>query len=301
VTDVDLAYQMALAAEADAGRRPLGTTVGYPTLRKGVVTTALPLQVDGLPASNITGGWLAVVRVVWMLVDAGRRLVVGGADLGTNAVASYAEQLIYGSSGTFVKANYPWLRAVLIRVQGSGGGSGGCQVTGSGEAAASGGGAGGGYGERLVSVAELPASVTVTIGNGGSAGSTSSAGGTGGTTSFGSLASVLGGLGGELGLASQFRSNVSGGAGRGASLVPWGVRGDDGGNGRVQNGIVTQVGMGGGSHLGPTRSESNANVGASGVDGNNHGGGAAGSFGSATTARTGGAGATGIVVLELYV
>ncbi|MBW3663580.1 MAG: hypothetical protein KY469_10815 [Actinobacteria bacterium] len=60
-----------------------GTTLTHPTLSKGVVTAVDPLFVDGLPASNITGGVLAVDDTVWKLVDQGRRFIFGIATVPT--------------------------------------------------------------------------------------------------------------------------------------------------------------------------------------------------------------------------
>jgi hypothetical protein len=76
---LDLQLRAALLAEEAAGRPDPGTSRTYPTLRKGVVTAASPLAVDELPASNVTGRPLPAGGLVWLLVDAGRRLVIGTA------------------------------------------------------------------------------------------------------------------------------------------------------------------------------------------------------------------------------
>jgi hypothetical protein len=74
---LELAYEKALADEEATARPQPGTNRVYPSLRKGVVSAASPLMVDGLPASNLTGRPLTAATVVWLLIDAGRRLVVG--------------------------------------------------------------------------------------------------------------------------------------------------------------------------------------------------------------------------------
>lgn len=61
-----------------------GTTLTHPTLGKGTVTAITPaLLVDGRPASNVTGGALAVGDTVWKLVDQGRRFIFGVATVPT--------------------------------------------------------------------------------------------------------------------------------------------------------------------------------------------------------------------------
>lgn len=78
----DLAYDRALAAERAALRPDPGTTVRYPTRRQGVVTvgtfgTSVGCEVDGLPATNVTGWRLAAGDKVLLLVTGGARDVVG--------------------------------------------------------------------------------------------------------------------------------------------------------------------------------------------------------------------------------
>lgn len=92
---------------------------------------------------------------------------------------------------------------VKVTVIGGGGGSGGCHVRpggGGNHHSAGGGGAAGGCAIKLIDVSGLAdgATVSVTIGNGGTAGNdTPGVGGTGGTSSFGSYCSATGGVGGS--------------------------------------------------------------------------------------------------------
>src|SRR5690606_33936365 len=68
------------------------------------------------------------------------------------------ETLYFTSSGTFKKADYPWLARVRVRVQGAGGGGGGAAAPSAGQAAEGGGGGSGGYCEKVLQVGELAAS-----------------------------------------------------------------------------------------------------------------------------------------------
>jgi hypothetical protein len=61
-----------------------------------------------------------------------------GQSIDTSTGYRYVQSIYYTSNGTFVKATYPWLRAVRVRVQGAGGGGGGAWG-GSGSAIGSGG------------------------------------------------------------------------------------------------------------------------------------------------------------------
>ena len=74
-------YLEALRAEEQALDPDPGTTRTPPTVRKGTVTQADPLKVattgDGLPAVNVSAHNLALDDVVLMLVDQGRRFVIG--------------------------------------------------------------------------------------------------------------------------------------------------------------------------------------------------------------------------------
>jgi hypothetical protein len=41
----------------------------------------------------------------------------------------FKEAVYFTSNGTFTKADYPWLRAIRVRLVGGGGGGGGCATT----------------------------------------------------------------------------------------------------------------------------------------------------------------------------
>jgi hypothetical protein len=78
---------------------------------------------------------------------------------------TFVETAYFTSSGSFVKATYPYLRAIKVRLVGGGGG--GCGVATNADGCGTGGG-GGGYAERFYTdIASLDASVTVTVGAAG--------------------------------------------------------------------------------------------------------------------------------------
>lgn len=206
---------------------------------------------------------------------------------------------VFTSSGTFNKADYPWARRVLARVQGGGGSGGGCEATGSGEGSEGGGSGGGGYDERWIEVADLDASETVTVGSGGAGSSSGGSGNSGGTSSFGSHVSATGGGGGELGAATGGSVTESGGNGGQGSGGDLNLRGDDGGAGRVISGSVTKGNFGGGSHLGGVAVS--GITGSNGVPGRQYGGGSSGTSNIAdASARSSPAGADGVVIVEVY-
>jgi hypothetical protein len=223
----------------------------------------------------------------------------------------FVQTLYYTSSGTFTKATYPWLKAIRVKVQGAGGGSGGVNVTAEAGAAASEGGAAGAYGERfLTDISSLASSVTVTVGAGGTAGagSNQASGTSGGSSSFGDILA-----GGGSGGAHGFPVNS-------AFAAPFGAEGSavasncdvvfPGKNGEaplvVNYSRLTfqgsgRGGNGGDSFLGRGGRPGNAaaggvNVGVLGGGGGGRNLGNDGGSGSAT----GAAGGNGIVIVELY-
>jgi hypothetical protein len=235
---------------------------------------------------------------------AGQKLVFDGTNWVNLTGYVFVQTVYFTSSGTFSKADYPWLRAIRVKCQGAGGGGGGIPATGAGEIGAGSGGGGGVYAESFITdIAGLDASVTVTRGAGG-AGATAGAnqGSAGGTSSFGSLVSANGGgAGNGTGISGPPVNAVfgpaveTGGTGNlilfGGSTLP---------NVQVSTTNVYQN-QGGASFLSPGCSITRT-TGAAGTTGELYGGGGAGGANAQNqaTARAGGAGGSGIVIVELY-
>lgn len=196
----------------------------------------------------------------------------------------------FTSSGTFDKADYPWLRAVRVRLVGAGGGGGGASDTDVG----GGGGGAGGYAESFIPVDSLAASETLTVGVGGN-GNTGGNGSTGGATSFGSLVAANGGGGGLDGQASF--NTYAGGVGGSATAGDFQTGGASGGQSSEGN-TFSQGGTGGSSLLGGGGRSGNNSGGdnASGYGG----GGGGGANNAASTLRAGGAGGDGVIIVELF-
>jgi hypothetical protein len=202
----------------------------------------------------------------------------------------FRQQVQFTSMGSFAKADYPWLKAIRVRVVGGGGGGGSAQNAD----ACGGGGGGGGYAEGFITdIAGLASSVTVTIGTGGAGATTAGATGVdGGTTTF----STISATGGSGGLGTTTTTAGVGGA-RGV-----GSGGDINING--QNGFTgmpispRQAGRGGDSEYG--RGGVQTGTASTGVGGNGFGAGGSGGVANSATIRAGGAGADGIVILDLF-
>lgn len=213
------------------------------------------------------------------------------------------EMVVYTSSGTFVKANYPWASRVKVRVQAGGGGGGGAGASGATTTSCGSGGGGGGYAEKWIDISALAASETVTVGLGGAGGvDTGGTGGNGGTSSFGAHCSAGGGNGGEGSSAGSNQSHFNSGAGGVGVGGDLNVRADDGGSSSRGNGFNFSLGWGGGSPLSGTRHSDAADLGAVGFTGNLRGGGGSGGHNSTNqaTGKVGGDGAPGVVIVEVY-
>lgn len=213
-----------------------------------------------------------------------------------NGAGVYGGPEYFTTSGSWTKpAN---LKFVIVEVQGGGGGGGGASATGSGQFAIGVGGAGGAYCRKKILAADLAASETVTVGVGGTAGAAPGNGGTGGTSSFGTHCSADGGGGGNNG--GNAAANEAGLllVGLSGASIPTATGGDINVNGG--QGAFSAGGAAGGSYGGASRIGGSLGNGFPGLV---YGGG--GSAGvnrdpSIGTARSGGAGAAGIVIVHEY-
>jgi hypothetical protein len=225
----------------------------------------------------------------------------------------YAGQVRFTSSGTFVKADPLGtgdigLRAIRVRMIGGGGSGGSLGATGASEAAASNGGGGGGYCEKFITdIAGLSASETVTRGAGGSPAAAGENTGNSGTASTFNGMSAGGGDGGFSGLVRTSFPTLrapmtSGGTSSGGDLN---ITGGPGGVGFTLGfgGTSEVIGGGGGDTVlgsgasanfrnGDTANRRSPTVG---------GGGAGWSAIQNESAKVGGAGANGIVIIDCYV
>jgi hypothetical protein len=253
------------------------TEIGYLDGVTSAIQTQLNSKADN---SDFTGGTAGQVV-----------LSNGSSGLKFETGYLFRQQVQFTSSGSFAKADYPWLKAIRAKVLG--GGAGGGAATNAD--AVGGGGGAGGYAEGFITdIAGLGSSVTVTVGAGGDGGSTGGDGGAGGTTTF----STFSGSGGAGGAGTTTTTPGLGGAageGTGGDINLFGERGS---RGFLQAVGARQGGKGGDSEFG--RGGMSVGTASSGPSGNGFGSGGAGAAANSATARTGGAGMPGIVILELF-
>lgn len=198
--------------------------------------------------------------------------------------------------------------SVMVELVGGGGSGGGTEATtASGTfAAAAAGGGGGGYGRKLFSASALGSSVSVTVGAGGAAPTAgANNGNTGGTSTF-STASATGGGGGQASTARTIPVDVlvgTGGDGGTATGCDFAATGQVGFNGIIIGTEFRTAGQGGASGFGFGGSvrASSAGAGNTGTTGALYGGGGSGAnAGDGQAARSGGAGAPGIVIVTTF-
>ena len=264
-------------------------------------TPAASPSAPALPSHAITLATILVQATVTAITNSD--ITDGRTE--AKARGQYVDTVYFTSSGTFDKADYPWLKKVVVKVQAGGGGSGGTQATSGSQAALSGGGGGGGYAETEIHVEDLATSETVTVGAGGAGGASgNNAGSSGGSSSFGAHAVAAGGEGGVAGAAGttvpDTKQPQSGGAVSagdlqipgGASMLGMLISIAATTNGTSAAGGDSMLGAGG---------RGGRRVSDSGVAGTGFGSGAAGQITNASSSATAGTtGQPGIVIVELY-
>lgn len=279
-------------------------TVGEP-IRMNITAEywdAMNDDIAAIVASGVSNANTTTMGGVEIATDA--EVIAGTATGGTGAslVATPAQiktnyEKITPVVRTYLNAGSPatWtkptgLKYVIVEVQAGGGGGGSANAGGGGGANPGGGGGGGGYSRKLIAVASLGATETVTTGAGGTAGSGGD-GGAGGSSSFGTLSTATGGAGGSQnggaeaagGVGSSGDINIGGSAGVSCENLTEGIPGSNGGNSF----------MGGGGSGGYTTHGSAGRV--------YGGGGGGGQTTSGGSASNGGAGGAGIVIVtEFY-
>lgn len=215
----------------------------------------------------------------------------------------FQQTVKFTASGTFTKANYPGLKKVLVETQADGGGGGGNQAAASGACSAGAGGGGGGYARGFIDAATLASSVTVTVGTGGAGGVGNNNGTAGAGASFGAHVVATGGAGGNVRPSNSAAYGENGGAG-GIGTAGDVLAAGDAGVSCWGDASLVISGSGGGSYMGgggrAVRGISAAQT-AVGIAGQNYGGGGGGSMATSTgAANNGGAGAPGVVLVNLY-
>lgn len=221
----------------------------------------------------------------------------------------------FTSSGTFTKGSYAGIKAVEVECVGAGGGSGFAAATSGAQISWGAGGAGGAFTRSLFLAAALASSETVTVGAGGAGGTSGTPdGGNGGLSSFGSLVTAGGGFGGNDQLQSTANSGSSfvrnsGGAPSGTYDI--GVPGEGDGSLDFVTGHFNELtALEGGASGGPYGQTLHNVIGVNpagvstqdSVAGVGLGGGARGcANGTSASSRNGAAGATGRVIVRVYV
>ena len=181
----------------------------YATSASAMTTGTLPVTAGGtgLTSPGTSGNVLTSTGSAWA---------------STAPTSTVINVQTFTSSGTWTKpAGYAAGSRVFIQAWG-GGGSGG-------KIGNAGGGGGGGYNERWITLSQLGATETITIGAGGAGVTTAStSGNVGGTTTAGSWVSAYGGGGGGSGGGGGGGGQLSaGGTNGGAGGSPWGaIQGD---------------------------------------------------------------------------
>lgn len=201
---------------------------------------------------------------------------------------------VFTASGTWTKPT--GLEYIILEIVGGGGSGGGITTDGS---AVGGGGGGGGYCKSIISVAALASTVAITVGLGGN-GLINVTGQTGSSTIFFDHATSTGGVGGTGGQQLAVASGGAGGTCTGGQIA---ITGGGGGAGLQDSAATTaghMSGFGGSTMLGSggiavVADNTDSSV---GVAGNNYGGGGSGAVhANESTARAGGDGADGVVII----
>jgi hypothetical protein len=209
--------------------------------------------------------------------------------------------IYYTASGSFVKASFPGMVALLVECQGAGGAGGGAPATAAGQKTAGAGGNGGNYARKIVPVSDLDTTEAVTV-PAGATGVSAAQGNHAADAIFDTISGEVRGSGGYGGQStgemgdwlvggSPFQPVLLASAG---DLVILGKPGQPGRRDHLAGGNVTG-GHGGASFL---SSEVLGNSNAVANNGTLYGGGGAGAANTPSQgARAGGNGAQGIVIV----
>lgn len=205
----------------------------------------------------------------------------------------------FTGSGTYTPTT--GMKYAKITCVGNGGGGGGTATGAAATLAIGGGGGGGGTSYKEVTATSVGTSQTVTFGTTGAGGTAgNNAGTSGGDVSVGSLCIGKGGTGGT---GNSGSTSPAGGAGGVAGTGDYTVPGQKGGIGCGSSvtAVLGLFGAGGNSLYGFGGAAASSTP-ATGTAGQNYGaGGAGGASFNANGTAAGGAGTTGIVIIEEYI
>jgi hypothetical protein len=256
------------------------TTATYPS-----TTTANQLLYSS--ATNTIGG-----------LTSGNSLLAATNSSGTLAMRAFSvHRQVFTSTGTYTPST-GMLYCDIICIGGGAAGGGAPATTGS-QFSGGGGGGAGEYAQGIFSASTIGASQSITIGTGGT-GNSGATGGNGGSTSVGSLISSNGGSGGVSAAATTAISISGGAGGTGGTGGDFRTPGNIGGPG--WGSVAGGSGNGGIGGNGQYGSGGQFFVNAVGGAGAGYGSGGGGSFnGASQSARAGGTGASGIVLVTEYI
>jgi hypothetical protein len=224
----------------------------------------------------------------------------GSITINASSVGTFQTYIqVIESTGTYTPT--AGMEYCQIEVLGGGGAGGGANATSNGYGSVGGGGGAGEYARGVFSAATIGASQAVTIGAGG-AGVSASTGSVGGNTSVGALISAYGGRGGTAIIACKYGSagpGLGGTGGAGGEVRTPGFVGLPGCT--MYDGPILMTGTGASSQFGAGGLSNQGYGDGNAALGYGAGGGGGGNHGVAHPARTGGAGAKGVVIITEYI
>lgn len=283
------------------GTNFVNTTATYPT------TTTIN-RILYSSAANVIGEITAVNTAMLVTSSGGvpSLLAVGASKfIAANAAGTLASRgfsiavQVFSSNGTYTPAT--GMQYCDVLVCGGGGAGGGAPATGAGETSTAGGGGSGELARGVFSAATIGASQSVTIGAAGT-GNSGATGGNGGNSSLGALISANGGNGGAssgVGTSATAAGGAGGSGGTGGSYTVNGTAGFQAIS--VVAALVSYSGSGANNYFGPG-GQGNVGGSAGGVTGTGRGSGGSGALNQASqSARTGGNGTTGYMVITEYI
>ena len=218
----------------------------------------------------------------------------------TTQIGGYYRTLVYTSTGANTWTKQANLKRIRVTVVGGGGSGAGCAATSGTQCSIGQSGGGGGTSIKTIEAASLGSNETVTVGAKGTKGAAGAAGTAGGTSSFGAHCSATGGAAGAVGGPTSELSiaGAAGGIGSGGdinisgrpstAIVSWGGH------------FVCQASAGGSTHGQPDYAVTGSNPGAAPPAGNYGAGGTGASNDVSQSARQGGDGSAGIVIVEEF-